>query len=423
MADQRYRVLFVASHAVQYQSPIFRRLATHPVLDIHVVYCTLKGAEAAHDPEFGAKIQWDIPLLDGYPWSEAPNRGSGKETFLGLWNPGLWKLIRRGNYDAVVCYVSYTRASFWIARAAAKLSNSAFLFGTDASSLAPRDGRRWKIAVKKVLWPRLFRLADQVIVPSSASVQMMRELSIPGDRISLTPFVVDNDWWIEHASRADRAAMRAQWRVSGRDLVVLFCAKLQDWKRPLDLLRAFAKADLPDSVLIFAGEGPLRSQIDSEAAELGISSRVRILGFTNQGHLPAVYTAADLFVISSSYDPCPVVVCEAMLCGLPVLLSDEIRGRFDLVQAGITGEIYPCGNIDALASALKRLLSDRHRLSLLAANARARMKTWSPRENISATVDAIARAVARANTRNADKQNGSALGTVAKSFTAARRLE
>jgi len=62
----------------------------------------------------------------------------------------------------------------------------------------------------------------------------------------------------------------------------------------------------------------------------------------------AVYTSADLFVIPSGYDPCPVVVCEAMLCGLPVVLSDQIRGRFDLVRPGETGDIFPCGDINAL---------------------------------------------------------------------------
>ena len=144
-----------------------------------------------------------------------------------------------------------------------------------------------------------------------------------------------------------------------------------------------------------AGEGPLRPQIESEAAALGIASRVRILGFINQSRLPAVYSAADLFVLPSGYDPCPAVVCEAMLCGLPVLLSDQIRGRFDLVRPRATGDIFPCGDVDALAASLNRLLSDRAGFAALAANARARMETWSPRENIAATVDAIGRAVQR----------------------------
>ena len=399
MSEKRYRVLFVASHPVQYQAPVFSQLMAEQDFDIHVAYCTLKGAEAAHDPEFGASVQWDVPLLDGYPWTHVPNCGSGKESFFGLRNPGLWKLIRKGNYDAVVSYVGYVRATFWIAYLGAKSSRAAFLFGTDASSLAPRDGRSWKTSVKKILWPWLFRLADQVIVPSAASVQMMRELAIPEDRISLTPFVVENEWWIAQASRTNRNSTRTEWGVSERDLVVLFCAKLQDWKRPLDLLRAFAKAAVPDSVLIFAGEGPLRSQIESEAAALGIASRVRILGFINQSQLPSVYSAADLFVLPSGYDPCPVVVCEAMLCGCPVVVSDEIRGRFDLVRPELTGDIFPCGNVDALAASLQRLLSDRTRLATLAANASARMENWSPRENIAATVEAISIAVERKRPR------------------------
>ena len=53
MPDSRYRVLAVAAHPVQYMAPIFRRMATHTALDLQVAYCTLRGAEAGDDPEFG----------------------------------------------------------------------------------------------------------------------------------------------------------------------------------------------------------------------------------------------------------------------------------------------------------------------------------------------------------------------------------
>jgi hypothetical protein len=228
---------------------------------------------------------------------------------------------------------------------------------------------------------------------------MLRELGIPDRRISLTPFVVDNDWWIERSSRTDRAAIRADWGASEADLVVLYCAKLQGWKRPLDLLRAFAKADIPNSILVYAGEGPLRPEIENEATALGVGGRIRLLGFTNQSRLPAIYSSADLFVLPSDYDPCPVVVCEAMLCGLPVILSDKIAGRFDLVEAGITGDVYPCGDIDALASSLGKMLSDRTTLRVLAASARARIETWSPDRNVVATVEAVAAAVSHRTRR------------------------
>jgi len=165
MLDQRYRVLAVATHPVQYMAPIFRRMARHPSLDLQVAYCSLRGAEAGHDPEFGASVQWDVPLLDHYSWTHVSNRGSGAESFFGLFNPELWKLIRRGNFDAVLCFTGYVRATFWIAFLAAKLSKSAFLFGTDAISLRSRESRAWKATLKRIFWPVLFRLADQVIVP------------------------------------------------------------------------------------------------------------------------------------------------------------------------------------------------------------------------------------------------------------------
>jgi glycosyltransferase involved in cell wall biosynthesis len=393
MAENRYRVLAVCSHPVQYMSPILRRLSHEREIILQVAYCSLRGAESAHDPEFDTAVQWDVPLLDGYDWVEVPNLGSRGEGFWGLNNPGLWNLICRGNFDAVLCFIGYTCASFWIAYFATRRTHSAFLFGTDATSLGSCHSVNWKAGLKKRFWPRLFSLADQIVVCSSAGVDLMRSLGLPEDRITLTPFVVDNDWWIGQAARVNRSNVRKSWGITSDELIVLFCAKLQPWKRPLDLLCAFAAAGVPDSLLVFAGEGPLRAQLTNEAERLGVASRVRILGFINQSQLPAVYTAADLLVLPSGYDACPVVVCEAMLCGLPVLLSDEIRGRFDLVHSGLTGDIFPCGNVEALAAALRRLLTDRVRLAQLAMHARARMETWAPRNNITATIEAVSRAV------------------------------
>jgi glycosyltransferase involved in cell wall biosynthesis len=395
MPDCRYRVLAIATHPAQYQAPLFRRMAMRGDVDLHVAYCTLRGAEAAHDPEFGATVKWDIPLLDGYAWTHIPNKGPGADSFFGLRNNGIWKMIREGNFDAVLCYVGYVRASFWIACLAAKLSRTAFLFGTDATTLTPRDGRIWKRHVKRFFWPFLFRIADQVIVPSSGSVALMRSLGLPEERITLTPYVVDNDWWLAESARVDRAAVRASWSASPKDTVILFCAKLQPWKRPQDLLRAFAKADVPNALLVFAGEGPLRQQLEAEAVALGVSSRVRFLGFVNQTQLPGTYTAADMMVLPSEYEPFGVVVNEAMLCARPVAASDHVGAARDLIVHGRTGFVFPCGNVEALAAILQQASADPARLSEMGRMARARMESWSPRENIEATLAAVARRVSR----------------------------
>jgi glycosyltransferase involved in cell wall biosynthesis len=209
-------------------------------------------------------------------------------------------------------------ASFWIAYFACRLSRIAFIFGTDSSSLIPRSGGAWNIHVKKLLWPRLFSMADQVIAPSTATRELMLSLGIPAGRITLTPYSVDNDWWLAHSRESDRNALRAAWGATPETPIVLFCAKLQPWKRPLDLLRAFARAELPDALLVYAGEGPQRDQLQSEAVALGTAARVRFLGFMNQSQLPRIYAAADLMVLPSEYEPFAVVVNEASVADVPL---------------------------------------------------------------------------------------------------------
>lgn len=376
-------------------APVLRHMAQHPELELRVGYCSMRGAEATYDPEFTATVKWDVPLLEGYEWTEIPNQGSGSRSFFGLCNFGVWNLIRHEKFDAILCLTGYIRASFWIAFFAARSVGTAFLFGTDANSLAPRDSHSWKILVKKFLWPRLYSLADQVVVPSTASYNLMRSLGISEGRITLTPYSVDNDWWKEQSSQVDRAAVRRAWGIAPESLVILYCAKLQPWKRPLDLLRAFALATTPGSDLVFAGEGPLRSQLEAEAASLGIAERVHFLGFVNQSQLPSIYTASDLMVLPSEYEPFAVVVNEASCCGCPVIASDRVGAALDLIVPVNPSFIYPCGNVHALAQILEVTLADPAVLTKYGRAAYKRMEAWSILENISGTVEAIGRAVAR----------------------------
>lgn len=97
MVETQYRVLIVDAHPVQYAPPLYRRMAQHPGVEILVAYCSLQGAERGIDPEFGVEVAWDLPLLEGYPWVQVPNRSLRPAIgrFFGLINSGLWKLVRR----------------------------------------------------------------------------------------------------------------------------------------------------------------------------------------------------------------------------------------------------------------------------------------------------------------------------------------
>jgi len=395
MAEGKLRVLSITTHPVQYMAPLLRRMAKHPRLDLRVAYCSLRGAEGGHDPEFGTQVKWDVPLLDGYEWTHVPNRGSGDDSFWGLNNPGLRELIRAGKFDAVLCYTGYLRASFWIARSAAKKEKAAFIFGTDTATLEARDGKSWKKWIKKIVWPRVFRLADQVIVPSTGSREMMRSLGIPETRITLTPPCVDNDWWVEQAAGVNRDAERRKLGIRDDETAVLFCAKLQPWKRPMDLLHAFVAAHIAKSKLIFAGDGPQRADLEAETIRLGIADRVKFLGFVNQSSLPALYKLVDLMVLPSSYEPFAMVVNEAMWCGCPVMASNQVGAARDLIMPIAPEFVFPVGDLAALAKKLSDAAADRAGLDRVRESALAHIQGWSLDSNTEALIQAIEAATAR----------------------------
>jgi glycosyltransferase involved in cell wall biosynthesis len=312
--------------------------------------------------------------------------------FFGLFNPGLWNVIRRGKFDAM--YVSgYFYASAWIAILAARWYGVPVIFTTDGHNLRTWSAQsRWKQRCKKFLVRQIYALGAAVMAGSSGTIEYLKAVGVPPDRILLGRNVVDNQWWTERAAQVDRQAVRTSWNILASATVVLFCAKLQPWKAPQDVLEAFARASVPDSFLVYAGDGPLRGVLEARAHELGLAERVRMLGFVNQSQLPSVYCAADLFVLPSLYEPFGLVVNEAMLCGCPVAVSDRVGAKYDLVREGGNGYVFPAGNVEALAAIYRDFLPDHEKRQRMGNAARLRMETWSPREYINAMSDAVERA-------------------------------
>ena len=186
-AGVRRRVLLVATHVVQYASPLYRLLASDSRLDFQVAYCSLQGAEPGVDPEFGREVRWDLPLLDGYPWMEVPNqaRHPGIGRFFGLWNPGLWKLIRGGSFDVVVLCTGYMLASHWIALLAARSKGIPVIFSSDTSVIESRDQAGWKGSIKPAILGWAYRSADVLMVISGAGREVALRVGMPAARIEV----------------------------------------------------------------------------------------------------------------------------------------------------------------------------------------------------------------------------------------------
>ena len=131
---------------------------------------------------------------------------------------------------------------------------------------------------------------------------------------------------------------------------IIWVGRLDDPKNPGLMLEAFAR--LPRNITVvldFVGDGSLRPSLELHAAKLGLTDRVRFLGFQ-----PAPYSqmqSADMLVLTSDREGLGNVLVEALYCGLRVV-STDCGGIRDVLLDSVYGEIVPVGDADALAQAI-----------------------------------------------------------------------
>jgi len=157
------------------------------------------------------------------------------------------------------------------------------------------------------------------------------------------------------------------------------------------------------------GDGPLADSLRNQALKLGIADNVRFTGLIKYSRLADFYTASNLLLFTSEHEPYGLPVNEAMICGIPAVVSDRIGAGYDLIEEGKTGCVYPTGNVAALTEILRKLLPDQALLKEMGSAARARMETWSPSVNAFATISAVEKAIARrvSNKRSAQPSGSS----------------
>ena len=145
----------------------------------------------------------------------------------------------------------------------------------------------------------------------------------------------------------------------GRGRRLLFVGRLAAVKGVAVLLESVAllRPDHPDIELTLAGDGPDRPLLEARAAELGITDRVRFLGYQSQSQVRELLRQTDVFVMASFAEGVPVVLMEAMAAGVPVVAT-RIAGIPELVEDGACGFLVAPGNPQALADKVSTLLED-----------------------------------------------------------------
>lgn len=346
---------------VQYHAPLYRKLAEHDALDVHVFYLDRTGVEPVYDATMGVHIVWDIPLLEGYPHTFVPNWSPLRHgpSSLRRINPRLVRHLVRGRWDAILIQ-GYLAPSDWLAFASGRLSGTPIFFRGEATLRAGSGG--WREWLKTRLLRRAFAWSRAVLFSCRGNREFFLHYGCPEDKLFPIPCAVDNTFFRNQcdALADELAGIRSELEIPAELPIVLNTCRHIPNKGHRDLLRAVRQ--LADEgielALVLVGGGPETEALQQLVQELELEN-VRFTGFVRQLEIVRYYAVADVFVLASEYDPSPKVLNEALNFELPIVCSERPGTAGDVVVDGENGYLYDYGDVDRLAAAIRRLLQDR----------------------------------------------------------------
>lgn len=326
-------------------------------------------------------------LVSGWPGSEPRatldgievHRSGGRYTF-SLTAPRDYRrhLEDRG-FDVVVDDLNKVPlfTPYWVETPVVLLAHH--LFGATAFQAAPAPVAAATWLLERTV-PRVYRNTPTIAVSESTKQDLVAR-GLAADHIEVIPNGVDVEHYTPNPSSAP--AERP---------TLLFLGRLKKYKRVdlvLEAVAALAREGL-DVELLVGGDGEEHAPLRAQAERLGISDRVRLLGFVDERVKLELLRRAWVHVLTSPKEGWGITILEAAACGTPSVASDG-PGLRESVVDGETGLLVPHGDVPALVRALAALLRDDALRTRMGQRARA----WAERYSWDAASEAVEGALYR----------------------------
>ena len=276
-------------------------------------------------------------------------------------------LIRRERYDVVHTHSSKAgylgRIAARIARVPAVVHT---IHGSPFHPMQPVWKQRFYVGLERVARP----FADVILTLSDrdrAELAERKILYVDRARTVYTGMDFDS---LAPTADLDPTETRRALGVDDGDCMILMVGRHDRQKAPDILMRAFAQVvqTHPRAVLVFAGDGPIRAEVEALAETLGAADNTRFLG--TRSDVPDLLAAADIFSFSSVREAMGRAMLEAMLAGLPVVVPNT-SGIPEVARDGETGLLFEVADVDGLARQLSFLIERPDERARLGANADA----------------------------------------------------
>ncbi len=290
----------------------------------------------------------------------------------------LVKICRKGNYDLLHCHSS---KAAWIGRVAALLAGVPRVCIT-VHGLPFSWGRNRFSRL-------LYRLIERLLIPLKAeyifvSPEDRDEMIKLGLKPSVCKVILNGR---NIPSTPKKGLTEIIPKVSKGVPLILMVGRLSEQKNPLEFInvaRVFIE-QLSDTDVrpnfVFIGDGPLKRECQEAIQEAGIGEYLHLADALEDAG--GFFWDADVAVLTSVYEACPLVIIEAMAAGAPVVASN-VPGTRNLVKHGETGYLYePCN----IREAAKRITEILHNNKLRNEMSKASSRTYKSRFTVEKMVE------------------------------------
>ena len=281
------------------------------------------------------------------------------------------ELIAKGEKFDVI------HAHDWLVAYAAKTLKNSYNLPLVSTIHATEAGRNGGIHdevqryINDTEWMLTYESSEVIVNSKFMKNDLQRLFGLPYEKINVVANGINSTAYSGVEKDYD---FRRQY-AADNEKIILFMGRLVYEKGVQHLISAMPKIleNYHDAKLVIAGKGGMLDELKAQVEAMGLGQKVYFTGYLNAKQVSKMYKCADISVFPSTYEPFGIVALEAMLAGVPTVVSD-VGGLNEIVEHGVDGMKSYAGNPNSLADSILELLFNPQLCESIAKKAKAKVK-------------------------------------------------